>query len=156
MDETEPQNLLDKRYKTTAAIYFAQIFSSIVLIFAAMLYANAETTTADTASLMPLWVAIVFIAIATFVLRRVFSRPDRLKDAKLLKGFAGLFGALQTNAIILGALAEAIAVVGLVIAFMSGNKFDALRAGAIALIVFLANFPRKSVWEKIAANLEKV
>lgn len=155
MDETAPENLLEKRYRTTATIYFAQIFSTVVIIFAAFILAKTENA-ADSNVLMPLWVAIVFTAIAAFVLRRVLTRWERLRDVKLLKGFAGLFATLQTNSIILGAMAEAIAVLGLVIAFLSGNKFDALRAGTVALVVFLMNFPRKSVWEKIAAGLEKV
>lgn len=155
MDEIAPENLLDKRYKLTATIYFALIFSSIVVVILAFFVAD-ESRTENASALMPLWVAIIFIAIATFVLRRALTRWERLRDAKLLKGFAGLFSTLQTNSIILGALAEAIAVVGLVISILSGSKFDAARAGAVALVVFLMNFPRKSVWQKIAASLENV
>lgn len=155
MDEITSENLLDKSYNTTATIYFAQIFSSIALIFAAFFYADGKSAD-DSNSLMPLWVAIVFIAIAAFVLRRVLTAWDKLKNAKLLRGFSGVFSTLRTNSIILGALAEAIAVAGFAVAALGGNKFDALRAGAVALVVFLINFPRKSVWRKIAASLEKV
>lgn len=158
MDEiTAPENssLLDARYRTTAAVYFAQLFSSVIIICAGFFYADSDARS-DSNSSMPLWVAIVFTAIAAFVLRRALSRWERLKDARLLKGFSGLLRTLSTNSIILGALAEAIAVFGFVIAVLNGSKPDALRAGAVALIVFFTNFPRRSVWLKIAANLEKV
>lgn len=155
MSESEPENLLDKRYKTTAVIYFAQIFSSVALIFAAFFFVDSGRA-ADSNTLMPFWAAIVFAAIAAFVLRRVLTRFERFQNAKLLKGFAGVFSLLQTNSIVLGALAEAIAAAGLIAAFLSGNKYDAARAGAVAFIVFAMNLPRKSVWQKIAASLEKV
>lgn len=156
MDEHSSEDILDKRYRTTATVYLALIFSTVALVFAAFFYDGGTAAAADANSLMPLWVAVVFVAVATFVLRRVLNRWGRLKDAKLLKGFAGVFGVLQTNAVILGALAEAIAVIGFVIAAVGGNEFDAVRGAAVALIVFLMNFPRKSVWRKIAATLENV
>lgn len=157
MNEIAPENLalLDKRFRTTASIYFALLFSSVLFICLGFVFADSKNE-ADSNVLMPLWVAIVFTAIATFVLRRKLARWEQFKNAELLKGFSGVLGTLQTNSIILGVLAEAIAIVGFVIAFLSGNGFDAIRAGVVALIVFLVNLPRKSVWLKIAANLEKV
>jgi hypothetical protein len=74
----------------------------------------------------------------------------------LLKGVAGLLGTLQNTAIILSVFATLIAIVGCVITFLTGESFETLRAGIVALIVFLINFPRKSVWEKIVAGMEKV
>lgn len=105
---------------------------------------------------MPLWIGALFIAMGTFVLRRTLYRWDRLKDIAILKGITGVLDSLKINSIILGAMAELIAVIGFVISFLGGNPYEMLRAGAIALVVFLINFPRKSVWQKIAANLENV
>ncbi len=153
---TENFSQLDNRYKTTAIIYLAQIFSTVILIVVALFFVEKSTGALDAISLTALWTAVVFIAVAAFVLRRVFSRWERLKDIKLLKGTSGVFSALQSNAIILGALAETITIIGFIITVLNGEKYDALRAGAVALIVFFINFPRKSVWEKIVANLEKV
>ncbi|MCA1639645.1 MAG: hypothetical protein LC768_15165, partial [Acidobacteria bacterium] len=107
-------------------------------------------------SLIPLWIAVLFIGVGTFLLRRILFKWERLKDITLLKGFSGLLATLQTNSIILGSLAEAIAIIGFIIAVLNGSGADMLRTVAVALIVFFINFPRKSVWEKIAANMEKV
>lgn len=157
MDEILTKNLseLEKRYRTTAIIYFAQIFTTVILIFASLFVADSEYTVSAN-SLTALWIAVIFIAIGAFVLRRILSNWERLRNIKLLKGVSGLLAALQTNSIILGALAETIAVIGFIITVLSGYKADALRAGTVALIVFLMNFPRKSVWQKIVVNLEKV
>ncbi|MDQ3323239.1 MAG: hypothetical protein M3525_12530 [Acidobacteriota bacterium] len=153
---TESLSELNKRYRTTAIIYFAQIWTAAALIAACWFFIKDAENPVDSDSLTPLWVAIIFIAVGAFVLRRVFLKWERLRDVKLLKGVSGLLGKLQTNSIILGSMAEIIAVVGVVIALQNGSKNDVLRAGLVSLIVFVINFPRKSVWRKIVANLEKV
>lgn len=158
MDEISSESLsgLDKRYKTAAIIYLGQIGSTIVLLAAGYLTVKNNETAVDSNTLTILWVAILFVAVGAFLLRRTLFRWDKLKEVTLTKGVAGLIAALQTNTIILGALAEVIAAIGFVISFINGNKSDLLRAGAVSLIVFLVNFPRKSVWKKIVTGLEKV
>ena len=158
MNEILPENSseFEKRYRATVFIFIAQIFFTFVLIAAALFLASKIEVSDPTQNLSTLWVAVVFIAIGGFVLRRVFFNWERLKNIKLIKGFSGLLKSLQTSTIILGGIAELITVIGLVITIFSGNNFDILRAGAVALIVFMINFPRKSVWSKIVNNLENV
>jgi len=152
----ENQAELEKRYRTTAFIIAGQIVLTIIFIVVAWLVAPSSGNILSSNDLMPFWVGALFIAIGAFVLRRVLFRWDKLRDVVLLKGVSGLLQNLQKNAILLGAMAELIALIGFVITFLSGNPYEMLRAGAIALVVFLINFPRKSVWKKIVANLENV
>jgi hypothetical protein len=44
-------------------------------------------------------------------------------------------------------IGEAVAVIGFTIAYFSGSAWEMLRAAGIALVVFIINFPRKSVWK---------
>ena len=158
MNEISKENLsaLEKKYKTTSLIIVSQIFFTIVLVIIGWFYAaNVENAISDE-SLTALRVGVIFIAITTFVLRRMLIRWDRLKNISLLKGIPGLLNSLQTNAIILGTMAEIIAIIGFLIAALGGIKTDMLTFGAVALVLFLINFPRKSIWEKIVANLEKI
>jgi hypothetical protein len=99
---------------------------------------------------------VLFIAVGTFILRRMFFSWERLKNIALLKGVPGLLRTLQRNSVILGVFALAVAVVGFLISSFSGSSSDMFRAGVIALVVFLINFPRKKVWKTIVSNLEKV
>lgn len=153
---SENQAELEKRYKTTAIIVAAQIATTVVLIVIGWFLAGDSENDAASGSLMPLWIAILFVAIGTFVLRRFLTNWDRFKTKALLKGIPGVLAALQTNAIILSAMAEVISITGFLIAILNGVRADMLRAGVVALIVFLMNFPRKSVWRKIVANLERI
>jgi hypothetical protein len=158
MNEISPENLseFEKRYRATVFIVIAQIFFTILLIAAALLIVSKIEISDPAQNLSTLWVAVVFIAIGSFVLRRLFFNWERLKNIALLKGFSGVLKSLQTSTIILGGIAELVTIIGLIITVFSGNSFDMLRAGAVALIVFLINFPRKSVWKKIITNLGNV
>lgn len=158
MNEISPdtQIRLQKRYRTTAFVVLAQIVFTLILIPVAWFLAVNVENAISPKSVSTLWVAILFIAIGTFVLRRMLFRWDRFKDIALLKGVDGVLTTLQTNALILGAMAEIIAILGFLIAVMGGIKFDMFRAAVVALVVFLINFPRRGIWEKIVGGLEKV
>lgn len=158
MNEILPdtRSQLEKRYRVTAFVVIAQILFTVALIPAAWFLAVKTENAVTQTSLTSLWVAILFIALATFVLRRALFRWERLKDVVLLKGVDGLLSTLQVNAIILGAMAEIIAIFGFLIAALGGVKYDMFRAAVVALVVFLINFPRKSIWEKIVANLQSI
>lgn len=157
MTEISPDNRseLENRYRTTVYVIVFQIFSVIALIIAAWFIAQTSDNSITNQSLTTLWVAVLFIAVGAFVIRRLIFSWERLKNTALLKGIKGLIQTLQINSIILGVIAEIVAIMGFLIATLSGNKWEMFRAGAISLVVFMANFPRKSVWKKIVANLEK-
>lgn len=154
---SEPnQKELNARYRTTSIIVGVQILSTILLIIIAWFLAAQTDNSITEEAISALWLMVLFIAIGTFVLRRFLFSWERLKNSALLKGVTKVISTLQINTIILCAFAEIIAIIGFLVATLSGNKFEMFRAGAVALIVFLMNFPRKSVWEKVVANLEKV
>lgn len=150
------RNELEKRYRTAVYVVIAQILTALVLIVAAFLVAQTTDNSATSQSIFTLWLTILFIAIGAFGLRRFLFSWSRLQNTALLRGVPGALQTLQTNSILLGLLGEVIAIIGFLVTALGGNKWDIFRAGVVAMIVFLANFPRKSIWEKIIANLEKV
>lgn len=156
MTEISPENRseLEKRYRTTIYVIIFQIFSVVALIIAAWFVAQTSENSITNQSLTTLWAALLFIAVGAFVIRRLIFSWERLKNTALLKGIKGLIQSLQINSIILAVIAEIVAIMGFLIALLSGNKWEMFRAGAISLIVFMANFPRKSAWKKIVAKLE--
>ncbi|MEZ5425934.1 MAG: hypothetical protein R2747_06710 [Pyrinomonadaceae bacterium] len=158
MSEISPENLtaLDNRYQATMTIYLTQIGLAVVLVLIGFFSPlNLEGSIPENA-LMPLRVGVIFIAIASIVVRRLLLRWDRLQTVALLKGVRGLLSSLQSNAIILGVMAEIVAVLGFLIAAVSGVRAEILTFGGAALILFFLNFPRKPIWEKIVAKLENV
>lgn len=158
MSEISPENLaeIERRYRAAAIIGVAQIAFTVMLAGAAWVVVQRAAVVEDNGSVTTLWVLIAFIAIGSLLLRRLFNGWERLRNAALLGGISGVLKKLQTNSLILGMFAEAIAVIGFVIAIFTGSSFDMFRAAAIALIVFFVAFPRKSVWKTIVANLQGI
>ena len=158
MSEISDENLaeLNKRYRTTVFIVLGQIFVVLFFILAAWLFVTKIQINLSEQDFTTIWVAVLFIAIGSFILRRLFFSWERLKNIGLLKGISGVLGSLQRNSIILSFFAVAVALLGFMITSFSGNSADMFRAGAIALVVFLINFPRKKIWKTIVSNLGKV
>lgn len=151
----ETRTELEKRYRTAAFVVIAQILTALLLTVAAFFITQTFENSITSESMSALWFTVLFIAVGTFLLRRFLFNWERLKNTAVIKGISGALQTLQTNSILLSSLGEIIAVIGFLVATLGGNKWDMFRAAAVALIVFLANFPRRSTWEKIVANLEK-
>jgi len=155
MNETQQDDgSVGRKYGTTAIVFLSQIVFSIMLtvVAAVMVRGRSETDSAN-ANVTAIWVLIILIAVGALLARRFFYSWERLKNTKLLRGQDGLLQTLQTNAILLGTISEFVAILGFVITIMSGSAYDMIRAEAVALITFLINFPRKSVWSRIVESL---
>ena len=153
--ETNAQ-LLEKHYRISVIAVSVQILVMLVLTVISWFVITYSSNDISEQASLALWSTILLVAAGSFVLRRVLFSWDRLKNVALRKGISGLFASLQANTILLGALGEVVAIMGFLVATLSGNKFEMLRAGAISLIVFLMNFPRKSIWQKILSGAEKL
>ncbi len=118
MNKIAAENLaeIEKRYRLTAIIVLTQITTTIILVVVGWFYAASSENAASDDSLLGLWMAIVFIAVGTFFLRRMLNRWERLKNIAMTKGVSGVLSTLQTNSIIIGSLAEVIAIIGFLIA----------------------------------------
>jgi hypothetical protein len=152
-DAAETERQLGKTYKQTVVIVSAEIASVIVLLAVSFVVpARSSAAGFDSTALM---VLIIFIAVASFVVRRLFNRWERYKTATLLGGPPGLIRTLRNNAVVFAAFGLLIGLVGFIASFFGGNILDMLRATGVALIVFVINFPRRGVWERIVWSLHE-
>lgn len=147
------QKELDQRYQTTSRIAVILIVSALALIGTAwFLTAYIDNSVMDTA-ISALWISIILLAVISFVLRRILFSWSKLKKTAEQKGSLGLLLSIQNNTVFLCLIGAIIAIIGFLITILSGNKLEAFRAGIVALMVFLFNFPRKAIWQKIVASL---
>jgi len=148
--ETEKQ--LGKIYRQTVVIVSAEMF--LVLILTVLrLVSPAPMPAAGKFDSTALMVLIIFIAAASFVIRRLFNRWERYKTAVLLGGVSKLMYSLRWNAVVFSGFGLIIGVIGFIAASFGGNTLDMLRAAGVAVVVFFVNFPRRGVWERIVWNL---
>ena len=145
---------LNSRYKTAISIEIAVLLVVLLLAVAGWFWPVTETGSAS--DLTPLWILVLFIAAGTFVLRRSLTRWGRLRDIKLMRGNSGLFRTLVNNTLFLCIIAFLVATAGFFSMMFSGDKFDMLRAAAVAIILLAVNFPRRKVWQRIVEALSEV
>lgn len=143
---------LDSRYNRTMIVFFAQVATTVFLTAIAWFVAGQTDAAAPQTLPNVLWIVLLVIAIGAFLLRRVMFNPQVLRDTATIKGATGVIKNLQFKTILIAALGETVALIGFVISLMTGDKYDMLRAAAIALIVFFISFPRKKGWQILAQS----
>lgn len=143
---------LDSRYNRTVLVFWAQVATTVILTVIAWFIAGQTGTGVPQTLPYVLWIVLLVIAIGAFLLRRVMFNPQVLRDTATMKGAVGVIKNLQFKTILISALGETIALIGFVISLMSGDKYDMLRAAAVALIVFFISFPRKKGWQMLAQS----
>lgn len=154
MNQISEQNQieLDSRYSRTMLVFLSQVAVTTVLTVVAWFVAGQTDANAPRTLPTILWIVLLVIAIGAFLLRRVMFNPQVLRDTATLKGASGVIKNLQFKTILIAALGETVAVIGFVITLMTGDKYDMLRAAAVALIVFFISFPRKKGWQFLAQS----
>jgi len=72
----------------------------------------------------------------------------RLEIVATTRGIDGLIKHLLNATIIAAAMADIMGVLALLVAFFGGTQSDILRLGALALVISLFNYPRRSAWQR--------
>ena len=144
-----------RSYQTTLRIAVILFVSSIVLIGSPWFLTSYIDNSVEENAISALWYSIIFLLVAALVFRRIFFTWKKFKQTAEQRGIGQLLVSLQNKTIVLCLIGEVIAILGFLLAILSGNRLEAFRAGVIALIVFIFNFPRKKVWQTIIANVQK-
>jgi len=96
------------------------------------------------------YAAAAALAIGSIVIRRVQLHRMKLEVVAATRGIEGLIKHLVNSTIVAAAIAEAIGMLALAVAFFGGDKNDVVRLGVVALAVSLYNYPRRSAWQRAA------
>jgi hypothetical protein len=105
--------------------------------------------------LIPFYAAAAMCALGALVLRRIQMQGSRLESVAVRRGIDGLLGHLVTTTIISGALAEVVAVLGLLLSLLTSDLTHVLRLGVVALAVSVYNFPRLRAWQQAVEYFEQ-
>ncbi len=149
------QGDLARRHRTSAMVVGALLGLTLALIGIAFVSADALHRPGDPTLPMALWITILVFGLGAFVLRRARFAAMRLHDIAALRGIHGLLKTLQGTTIQLAFLGAAIALMGFIITIRTGNKYDMLRAGGVAIIVLLYCYPAKGSWQRLVQGIER-
>jgi cytochrome c biogenesis factor len=147
---------LVRRHRTAAMIVGALLGLTLALVGTAFVAATSlHRQDYDPSLAMALWISILIFGLGSFVLRRARFQTMRLQDIAALRGLSGLLATLQGTTIQIAFIGGAIALMGFVVMIMTGNKYDMLRAGGVAVIVLLYSYPQRSTWQRVLRAAEE-
>jgi len=101
-----------------------------------------------------LWGAILTLSFAAIFLKRMRLSGSRLHDISVLRGVSGMLKDMQNTTITLASIGGAIALLGFIVMIRTGNEYDMLRSGLVAIGVLVYSYPQKSAWLRVVNWLE--
>lgn len=146
---------LERSYRAAMMTVLGFIALTILLIIIAFLATNAITRYGDPWLIGALRIAILVFGLGAIVLRRTKFARMRLQDIAGVRGVEGLLLALKRGTIELASIGGACALMGFVATILSGEPFEMLRAGIVALAVLLYSFPKKGAWRRLIEGLQR-
>src|SRR5918997_874343 len=149
------QTELARRHRTAAMVVGALLGLTVALVGIAFFAEASLYRPGDRSLAMALWITIMVFALGFFVIRRTRFNSMRLQDIAALRGISGLLATLQSTTIQVAFIGGAIALMGFIVTIMTGNKFDMLRAGGVALIVLIYSYPQRAAWQRVVRAIEE-
>ncbi|MBA2732014.1 MAG: hypothetical protein H0U54_03870 [Acidobacteria bacterium] len=146
---------LTRRHRTAAMVVGALLGLTVALIVIGFVSSESLHRPGDPSLAMALWIAILIFGLGSFALRRTRFQTMRLRDIASLRGISGLLATLQGTTIQVAFIGGAIALMGFVVMIMTGNKYDMLRAGGVAIIVLLYAYPQRPAWQRLVQAIEQ-
>jgi hypothetical protein len=140
---------LARRHRASVSIIVAMLALTLLLVALAFVLAPRIAWTANAAVENVLRVLVVLIGLGAIALRRISFSPQRLRDTATLKGADGLLATLFRTSLIVAVLGGDIAIIGFIIALLTGEPFNMLLLGCAAAAVILYAYPRRAVWERV-------
>lgn len=136
-------------YRSASMIVVAIAFS--IALYIVVGYAFIGSSIRNGASTMlrnQMYAGALFLALGSILLRRLQLGPARLEAVAAARGPEAVARHILNWTIICAVIGEAIGVLGLVLTVIIGEPDHVLRLGAVALLVVLINYPRRSAWDR--------
>lgn len=147
------QEELSRRHRSATLVVL--FFLALDVLLVAMAYFAAERIyrPADPKIAMGLWIAILVCGLGVFALRRTRFAAMRLKDIAAVKGTSAMLRTLHGTTIQVATIAGAIALMGFIIAIITADWTNMLRAAGVSVIVLMYCYPFKSAWQRAVKEL---
>jgi hypothetical protein len=153
--KSSTEDELDRRHRTAMMVVNGMIVLTLALTGIAYVARNFLSRNGDQTFVKLLWVLILIFGLGAFPLRRTRFAAMRLQDIAALQGISGLLATLQGTTIQIAFIGGAIALMGFIMAMLTSEPSNILRAGGVAIVVLLYCYPRKSAWQRLVQGLEQ-
>jgi hypothetical protein len=142
---------LTRRHRAAATVVSAFITFTLVLVVLA--YAGVRlrlpASLLDPSLYGALWIVIAGLGLGAIALRRMRFGALRLQTIAEAKGASALLATLHKTTVLVALFGLVIALVGYLLFMRSGDPWDMLKAGIIAVAILLYTYPRRAAWGKV-------
>ncbi|MFY9553942.1 MAG: hypothetical protein WAV47_04390 [Blastocatellia bacterium] len=135
-------------HKTALILVLAFAMSLLIYAGVGLMILSLRTSTVQADPPYAFYIGAAVLAVGSILLRRAQLHRARLEAVASKRGVEGLIKHLLNTTLIAAAIAEAIGVLALLVAFFGGDQSDVIRLGVVALAVSLYNYPRRSAWQR--------
>jgi cation transport ATPase len=146
---------LTRRQRRAAMTVTGMLVLTLALIGIAFVARESIYRPGDPSLAMALWIAVLVFGLGAFVFRRTRFAAMRLQDIAALQGISGLLATLYGTTVLVAYIGGAIALMGFIITILTGNPYDMLRAGGVAVIVLLYSYPSRAAWKRVTHGIEE-
>ncbi|MFN0086008.1 MAG: hypothetical protein ACKVX9_11535 [Blastocatellia bacterium] len=143
----ENRKLLEPKYRTAMVIVFGFIISVLFYLIVAKFVPPAEAVPGSEAWQRPIYAGALILALVVIFLRRFLMSSFIGRRAAAI-GAPGVLRNLMMVTILISAIAEVVAILGMLFYFLTGDADYSWRLGAIGLVLLVYAFPRRGEWER--------
>lgn len=150
-----PKRLLLVQRKATLLV-IANAASTLMLMalgFIVVDQSKANGVTLELRNIM--YGSALVLALASVFARRAMFQMSRLQSIATKRGVPGVLSHLIRATIISAALGEAIALLGLLLGTLGGDRFDVVRFCVVAFAVVLLSLPKREAWVRVVEYLDQ-
>lgn len=148
------QDELAQRHSAAVRVVVAMIALTLLLLALALAGVFEDALDPNPQLGGTLRIVMALCAAGTLLFRRTKFSAMRLQDVAALRGTSGLLRTLQTTTVNVALIGGAIAVMGFVVALLSGAPSDRW-LGVIALAVLFYAYPRRAAWRRVVEATEQ-
>jgi uncharacterized membrane protein len=150
------------RYRSTMIIVLSILGS--LLLFMLMIYVvglSSEFPALDDPEQVAWLFRIIYgaaflLGIGVIIGRRVLFSASRLMRVVEEGGLNRLVGELASKTILLAAVSELIALMGLALSLLTKSSEALWRLGSVGVVLLIYNLPRRSAWERTIENFSRL
>jgi hypothetical protein len=130
-----------------AAVFLATVF--VYMLISYFISPRDPVSGSETWS-KPVFACVIGIGLMVVILRRIMLSQIVMGKA-VLRGMNAVLDKLMTMTIVCLAVAELVALLGLVLYMLTGDYQYSWRLGIVSIFLILYSFPRRGEWKRAVA-----
>jgi hypothetical protein len=142
------------RFRLASMIVYAMLASVFIYFLVAYFFSQTREVTVGSMARYeelrrPLYGIAVVLSLGVIVFRRLSLSHARTNRVYVTRGATGVVQQMMMTTIIVAAMSEAVALLGLILTLLGRLLEDMWRLGIVGAVLLVYHFPRRSAWQRM-------